>query len=507
MKSNNIYKIFMFLLAAGLVWSCGDDDDTTTGPTVEAPVAAFSAAPNELTIVFMNNSINATSFEWDFGDGSAVNTEENPTYTYAAAGDYTVTLVARNADGDSNTVDVTFSLSSANEKVDLLVGSEGRTWKLVREGTAVFLASDPDLTQIWWPGSSNNGERPCYFDDSFTFAPDGTFAFDDAGTFWAEAGVFNGIADCDQNTVGESCFDATPANLINECGDDVSAWLSNDSHSFTFDADNNTVTLSGLGVWMGFPKLGTAGESIVPVSEVTFNANLIDGGGSGVDTMIVTYDYPGMAFWPFTYVSYDDPADEPALVTSFEPPACEPLASIAPMDISHSFESASSTNLLEEIVEAAADIEYGVADPADPAAAPVSRYIRTVERFQELQFRINSGNAIDFSNMSSISLDVYLPSTNIYGDGALNQNVFVGFGATTCPPLWWMDLHQYQAEGIALDEWVTVTFDLSTPNTVAIPDNGATVFDRNDKDMIFIQIGGGDHVQDGEFFIRNFSIQ
>ena len=177
-----------------------------------------------------------------------------------------------------------------------------------------------------------------------------------------------------------------------------------------------------------------------------------------------------------------------------------------PTEITHSFESASATNLLEEIVDSATDIEYGVADPADPSASPVSRFIRTDAQFQELQFRINSGNAIDFSNLSTISLDVYLPSSNVYGAGALTQNVFVGFGATTCPPLWWMDLHQYQATDLALDEWVTLTLDLATPTDVAIPDNGATVFDRNDKDMFYIQIGGGDHTQAGDFFIRNLQI-
>ncbi len=506
MRVIDILKLCMFISLFGLVWSCGDDDEGGSGPMTgsDAPVAAFSFEANELAVQFTNNSQNATSFAWDFGDGTGTSTEESPSYTYASAGNYTVTLVASNADGDENSFDATLSVASANEKLELLVGSGSRTWKLVREGTALLLASDPEFTNIWWPGTSNNGERPCLYDDSFTFSEDGTFSFDDGGTFWAEFGVFNGVDGCDQNTTGEGCFEAVAANMVNECGDDVSAWLSNASHGYTFDVDNNRITLSGNGAWIGIPKLGTTGETIVPLDEVSFDAIMVEGGA--VDTMFASFNYPGVAFWPMTYVSYENPADEPALVEGFDPPDCTPLAAIAPTEITHTFESAASTNLLAEIVESAADIEYGVTDPADASAPPVSRYIRTGEQFQELQFNINSGNAIDFSNLSTITLDVYLPSSNVYGEGALTQNVFVGFGATTCPPLWWMDLHQYQATDLALDEWITLTYDLSTPTDVAIPDNGATVFDRNDKDMFFIQIGGGGHFQAGDFFIRNLEI-
>lgn len=61
------------------------------------PVAAFSFTADGLTVAFFNASMHATQYAWDFGDGAA-STEENPVHTYAAAGNYAVTLNAQNAD-------------------------------------------------------------------------------------------------------------------------------------------------------------------------------------------------------------------------------------------------------------------------------------------------------------------------------------------------------------------------------------------------------------------------
>lgn len=40
-----------------------------------------------------------TSWDWNFGDGSGISTQQNPTYTYATPGNYTVTLIVFNGVG------------------------------------------------------------------------------------------------------------------------------------------------------------------------------------------------------------------------------------------------------------------------------------------------------------------------------------------------------------------------------------------------------------------------
>ncbi len=71
------------------------------------PVAGFVGSPTTgtepLTVNFTNQSTDATSYSWDFGDGGT-STATNPSYTYNAAGTYTVTLTATNSCGSDQLV-------------------------------------------------------------------------------------------------------------------------------------------------------------------------------------------------------------------------------------------------------------------------------------------------------------------------------------------------------------------------------------------------------------------
>src|SRR5690606_31645371 len=72
-------------------------------PTPEPVIAAFGYAPVEgqpLTVQFTNQSGGpVVSFAWNFGDNVGTSSEPNPVYTYAAGGDYNVTLTVTAADG------------------------------------------------------------------------------------------------------------------------------------------------------------------------------------------------------------------------------------------------------------------------------------------------------------------------------------------------------------------------------------------------------------------------
>jgi alpha-tubulin suppressor-like RCC1 family protein len=79
------------------------------GTTTLVPGAAFvadqarkSAIPFEVTFTDLSSS--ATSWDWDFGDGTTHSTDQNPTHTYTVAGTYTVTLVATNATGSGTSI-------------------------------------------------------------------------------------------------------------------------------------------------------------------------------------------------------------------------------------------------------------------------------------------------------------------------------------------------------------------------------------------------------------------
>jgi hypothetical protein len=59
--------------------------------TAMAAMADFTFVPNALVVAFTDQSTNATTWTWDFGDGGT-STLQNPSHTYAADGDYLVCL-------------------------------------------------------------------------------------------------------------------------------------------------------------------------------------------------------------------------------------------------------------------------------------------------------------------------------------------------------------------------------------------------------------------------------
>ena len=73
---------------------------TPTATLTVDPLASFVANPLRgtvpLTVTFVNSSTNATSYLWNFGDGSIGNAEINPTHIYTQTGIFTITLAASN---------------------------------------------------------------------------------------------------------------------------------------------------------------------------------------------------------------------------------------------------------------------------------------------------------------------------------------------------------------------------------------------------------------------------
>ncbi len=71
------------------------------------PVAAFTPTPSngciDLQVAFSNQSTSAGFYQWSFGDGNTSALAE-PFHTYTQAGTYTVTLIAENVNGCSDTI-------------------------------------------------------------------------------------------------------------------------------------------------------------------------------------------------------------------------------------------------------------------------------------------------------------------------------------------------------------------------------------------------------------------
>jgi len=60
------------------------------------PIPLFSYAATGLNVEFINESVNATSYVWNFGVENSVSGEVNPSFEYLQSGQYNVQLVVSN---------------------------------------------------------------------------------------------------------------------------------------------------------------------------------------------------------------------------------------------------------------------------------------------------------------------------------------------------------------------------------------------------------------------------
>ncbi|MBN8696531.1 MAG: PKD domain-containing protein [Bacteroidetes bacterium] len=94
------------------LWKTCVGSKTTTVVVDPNTVAGFTSdATNTPTIAFSNTSTGATSYSWDFGDGSPADNTANPSHTYGASGNYTVTLTATGPCG-TNTSTTTVNIAA-----------------------------------------------------------------------------------------------------------------------------------------------------------------------------------------------------------------------------------------------------------------------------------------------------------------------------------------------------------------------------------------------------------
>jgi PKD repeat protein len=124
-------------------------------PVNQAPVAKFTATVNGLSVSFTNQSSDdkaVVSSRWNFGDGKT-STQAAPTNTYAADGNYTVSLTVQDAEGLTHTSSQTVTVSAGNNQ-----GCVGLTaWS----ASKVYLTGNQvshqgvKYTAKWWTQNQN----------------------------------------------------------------------------------------------------------------------------------------------------------------------------------------------------------------------------------------------------------------------------------------------------------------------------------------------------------------
>jgi PKD repeat protein len=312
MKKLRLFQLPLALLF-GLIWIAACKKDPI--PEVISGFSFTIDAADFRKVTFVSAAQNATAIAWDFGDGSAVSTENNPVHAYASAGTYVVTLTATGSDGTKDVASQNVAIVDPDAELTKLVGDVSKSWKLLRvvsPGRWPLEVGPIAKDQVWWAQGRDNDEialRPCIMNDEFIFGRDGSYKYNSNGDFWAEGGVFE---------PANICQTTNATNLVGPAGVDVSAF-GDGTHTFVLTNGNKpTLEVKGLGAFIGLPKIGTDTEVKVPQLSVVYDIiKLTDG---AVDTLILESDWKfdaanvsDDAYWKITLVHYDNPADEPAI--------------------------------------------------------------------------------------------------------------------------------------------------------------------------------------------------
>ncbi len=271
---------------------------TVSAPVTNPPVADFSGTPTSgdypLAVSFTDLSTETpTSWSWDFGDGGT-STLQNPSYTYNAAGTYTVSLTATNAYGSDTKTSVDYITVTAPPAAGTMyvqnivvtrasqgINSTGYCTVTIYDNTAQPLANA--TVSVIYDGPSSGSA-------SGLTGADGTVTF-------ATARI--------RRAVGEWCFEVTNVTHATNTYDAASNVMTKACESGVVYSDGNEVELAlpgTFGLNQNYPNpfnptteisFTLPQASIVAVEVFNINGQKVDVLASGsftAGTHVVTWD-------------------------------------------------------------------------------------------------------------------------------------------------------------------------------------------------------------------------
>lgn len=523
LKWNSLYFILLFFTGLLFITACGDDDDDVAPtPTRSAPTATFSTGTIEgLTVSFVNASVEADSYSWNFGDGNT-STDKDPTHTYGAEGTYTVTLTATNTEG-SNDASQDVTVVEADKLKNFIVG---KAWQAQRgEALAYGLGPNDDTwawddvdddgnkaLAPWFSWGDLTGATPLLIreggtNDIYTFNDDGTYNVDFNGDFWAEFGIWAGT-DFNEVTIDISGGSLPP----NTNGEDVSAFITG-TWDFSIDEMASTISVIGPGAHIMNPRYKN-GQTSYDVGEgITYEIVYTEEGADRdllvLQSSTMDLDFGSEPRQVIYLASYK--GSVPDLV-AVDPGGWSPTdfaPEVSASTISHVFDAEGNFGAgVDEIVSSSV-VEYGVMQDGVTA----TKYTRTDADGGFTDLKVYSRDSdIRFDNdgtydYSIAEVSVYIPSSNVFADGGLQNQLEIILadesgddnGANGGPGFWCCWVIESQTD-IALDQWVTLRFDF----TGDLDDADAQWGIRDDMDLVILRFGGSGHGGAGEIYYSDF---
>lgn len=173
-NAQGVYNVQYAASIQGATAGCADTAMVAI-TVLPSPTAAFTldqhAACTSLTTDPTNNSVNAVSFLWEFGDGSTDTQPDPPPHTYPTPGNYVISLTAANSQGCDNTVTETVHVYHVPQP---LIGAQN-----VCEGIpaqfADLTATEPGNPVVQWLWDFGDGTTDTAQGPQHLYASGGTY--------------------------------------------------------------------------------------------------------------------------------------------------------------------------------------------------------------------------------------------------------------------------------------------------------------------------------------------
>lgn len=151
------------------------------------------------------------------------------------------------------------------------------TWRMAE--TPGSLGVGPAVGDVSWYNcdAACIVARACYFDDTYVFGSDGSFTNNLGAQSWIEGWQGGG----------------------DTCGTPVAPHDGSNSATYSYNAGAGTLTLNGVGAYIGLPKANNQGElpNVAVPNSITYNATLVD-----ANNMDVYIESGAGVFWQFKLV-------------------------------------------------------------------------------------------------------------------------------------------------------------------------------------------------------------
>ncbi len=154
------------------------------------------------------------------------------------------------------------------------------TWKLANEAGSLKVGPAPDNLTWWSISAEDVAGRACLYDDTYVFNSDGSFS----------------------NVLGaDSWIEPWQGMDPEACGAPVAPH--NGSNPATWSSSETSVTVSGLGAYLGLPKVHNAGEDGAPVNNTITYDYVLSDDNNVMELQIVGYGGTGgTETWYFKFV-------------------------------------------------------------------------------------------------------------------------------------------------------------------------------------------------------------